>query len=158
MPFTDIVDNIIASLTDKGRELSDRAPLEGLGWVFAGWSLGREGYDDANPVLVTPIDATITAQTALGDQVYPTASTIVPFAATDFERPNNRSIVTQCRVQRGTAAANFGIGEIGVWVDITFSPSNPSEVGERHLFSISHTPIQAITFNTAKVWRVIHNF
>jgi len=153
--YTDPADNLIAQITNAGRSLCVRAPIEGLAFQFYGWALGRGGYDPTNPVHVLPINS---ADTALIDQVYPAVSNYNLFALTDFENPTTRTVSCACRIFLGNILANYGIGEIGIWVKILNSPVNPLENGTLVLFSITHTPIQTITPNSARVYRIIHNF
>jgi hypothetical protein len=155
MPFNDEVSNIVAQLTDKGRNLSARVTSEGLSYKFHSWALGRGGYNMSNPVEIVDID---TSFTALIDQIYPSAITRIPFIETDFEYPTSRTISLMIRIARETAGVNYGIGEIGIWVEIVASPTNPLEIGEMDLFAVAHMPIQPIMRNTAKVWRMLVNF
>jgi hypothetical protein len=153
--YTDPADNIVAQITDKGRNLCTRAAIEGLSFQLYGWAMGRGGYDPSNPVHVLPI---VPSDTALIDQIYPTLPNLNLFSATDFETPVARSVSCSCRIYRDTFTATYGIGEIGIWVRTLNSPLNPIENGELNLFSITHTPIQCITDTTMKAMRIIHNF
>ena len=146
--------NIIALITDKGRNLSTRVPIEGLSFSLKGWALGRGGYQDINPVLVSPI---VSANTSLDDQIYPLVGFNI-FSSTDFEFPSPRTVSCACRIYMDNVDACYGIGEIGVWSIINNSPLNPIENGEIDLFAIAHLPIQSITRNTAKIMRIILNF
>jgi hypothetical protein len=153
--YTDSSDNLISQITDVGRNLATRASIEGLSFKFIGWALGRGGYDPSNPVKTIPITS---SDTTLIDQVHPSSYTLNYFVPSDLEVPTQRSVSCACRILRDTASANYGIGEIGIWVVILNSPVVPAEVGQLHLFSITHTPLQTITLNTAKILRIIHNF
>ena len=155
MPFTDPASNIVATITDKARNLSARSIVEGLSFSVFGWSLGRGGYNDTNPVLVKPV---LSTATALEDQVFPSPSTQQQFSSTDFDYPNSRSLSCSCRILMDTASVNYGMGEIGLWCKILNSPTTPAENNQVHLFSIAHFPIQTITKNTAKIFRVVTSF
>ena len=155
MPFTTTASNILAQITDKARNLATRSAIEGLSFSIVGWSLGRGGYNDTNPVLVKPV---VSSVTALEDQVFPSPTAYQQFSATDFEYPNSRSLSCSCRIFMDTAAANYGVGEIGLWCKINNSPVTPAENGQTHLFAITHFPIQTITLNTAKIFRVVVTF
>lgn len=68
MPFLDTTDSVIAELTDIGRNALTRSILGEITFVIDSFAVGREGYDDANPVKVDPINA---ADVALTDRVFP---------------------------------------------------------------------------------------
>lgn len=155
MSFSDPADNIISQLTTKGRNLATRSSIEGLSFQFLGWALGRGGYDPVNPVKILTINPN---DTTLIDQIYPTIPFLNPFSPSDLETPTYRTVSCACRIVRDTFGANYGIGEIGIWIKILNSPLNPLENNEQHLFSITHMPIQTITANTAKIYRIINNF
>jgi len=56
MPFLDTPDTCITNLTDEGRNLLARSKFgSSLVMRVVGWNLGRGGYNDLNPVKVTPI-------------------------------------------------------------------------------------------------------
>jgi hypothetical protein len=66
--FKNPTDTIVASLTDEARADFARLFLGRVAFKFSGWAVGREGYDDSDP---TQVDALVTADTELGDQMYP---------------------------------------------------------------------------------------
>jgi hypothetical protein len=68
MAFTDSPDSIYAVLTDLGRHSLARVALGEIGIKISGFSVGREGYQMANPVKIDPIN---TALTDLVDHVFP---------------------------------------------------------------------------------------
>jgi len=155
MAYTSPASNIIYSLTDAGRQLCARSVIEGISFVFDSWQLGQDGYNMSNPVQVLPIS---TSDTDLISPIYPTPTTRKPFSDSDFEYPTNRSVSKALRINREDTAANYAIGEIGIWVKIINSPLNPLENDTYVLFAISHTPIKTITFNSALIIRLITSF
>lgn len=73
----------------------------------------------------------------------------------DIENPNESAVSLVCRI--GPGDANYGLGELGVYVDIIDSV-NPDEIGTRVLYAISHFPIVAKNLNSVFVTRVITQY
>ncbi len=73
----------------------------------------------------------------------------------DIEFPNASAVSLVCRI--GTTDANVGLGELGIYVDITDSV-NPDEIGSRILYAISHFAIVAKNANSNFVTRAITQF
>jgi len=73
----------------------------------------------------------------------------------DIEIPNLQAVSLVCRVDQ--TEGNFGLGEVGVYVDITDSV-NPAEIGSRVLYAISHFPIVSKNLNSVFVTRVITQY
>jgi len=91
---------------------------------------------------------------SLESQKFPAVSpNVEPFY--DIELPNISAVSLVCRL--GTTDANVGLGEIGIYVDITDSV-NPDEIGNRILYAISHFAIVAKNANSNFVTRVITQY
>jgi hypothetical protein len=74
---------------------------------------------------------------SLESQKFPaSAPDVEPFF--DIEQPNAAATSLVCRI--GPTDGNFGLGELGIYVDITDSV-NPDEIGARILYAISHFAI-----------------
>ncbi len=90
----------------------------------------------------------------LESQKFPAAAPDVePFY--DIEFPNASAVSLVCRI--GTTDANVGLGELGIYVDITDSV-NPDEIGSRILYAISHFAIVAKNANSNFVTRAITQY
>jgi len=74
---------------------------------------------------------------------------------TDIEQPNAEAVSLVCRVAQGDG--NFGLGEIGIYVDIVDS-INTAEIGTRVLYAIGHFPIIAKNSKSVLVTRVITQY
>ena len=151
--YTDRVDDQIAQLSNKGRELYTRRTFGDVAFKFTGWALGRGGYDPDNVVKTLPIDP---SHTILLDHIYPQSPNLNPLSETDFEAHNNRTLIFVLRVPHSTETANYGIGEIGIWGTITDSV-DPAEIGQEHLMIIAHTPITCLTLQSSRVFRLLLN-
>jgi hypothetical protein len=66
--FTDTTDAPLVELTDLAVTEIGRKDLGVVAFRYAGFAVGREGYNDSNPVKV---DAIVSADTALREQMYP---------------------------------------------------------------------------------------
>lgn len=73
----------------------------------------------------------------------------------DIERPNPNAVSMVCRI--GQDDGNFGLGELGIFVDIIDSV-NPAEIGTRVLYAISHFAIVAKNTNSVFVTRAITQY
>lgn len=73
----------------------------------------------------------------------------------DIEFPNVSAVSVVCRI--GLTDGNFGLGELGIYVDILDSV-NPDEIGERVLYAIAHFPIVAKNANSNFVTRAITQY
>jgi hypothetical protein len=73
----------------------------------------------------------------------------------DLETPNASAVSAVCRVPQNEG--NFGLGELGIYVDITDSV-NPDEIGLRVLYAISHSPIVSKNSNSVYVTRAITQY
>ncbi len=90
----------------------------------------------------------------LESQKFPAAAPDVePFY--DIEYPNVSAVSLVCRI--GTTDANVGLGELGIYVDITGSV-NPDEIGTRILYAVTHFAIVAKNANSNFVTRAITQF
>lgn len=73
----------------------------------------------------------------------------------DVERPNSSAVSLVCRVPQ--TEGNFGLGEVGIYVDIIDS-INPAEIGSRILYAVGHFPIVAKNSKSVFVTRVITQY
>jgi hypothetical protein len=91
---------------------------------------------------------------SLESQKFPSAFPNVE-AFYDIELPNISAVSCVCRI--GTTDANVGLGELGIYVDITDSV-NPDEIGSRILYAVSHFAIVAKNANSNFVTRAITQY
>jgi hypothetical protein len=90
----------------------------------------------------------------LESQKYPSAAPDVADFY-DIEFPNSAAVSLVCRI--GTTDANVGLGELGIYVDITDSV-NPDEIGTRILYAVTHFAIVAKNSNSNFVTRAITQY
>jgi hypothetical protein len=90
----------------------------------------------------------------LESQKYPSAAPDVADFY-DIEFPNSAAVSLVCRI--GLTDANVGLGELGIYVDITDSV-NPDEIGTRVLYAITHFAIVAKNSNSNFVTRAITQY
>lgn len=154
MAFTDHSQDIQAFLTDAARNYTARALNGELAFRTVGFSVGRGGYNPANPVQVFPIDTTL--QTLI-DQVYPAPTGYTPFQAVDSV--GDTAKVFNCRLPatQTESAADYGLGEIGIWAEI-LNAHDPSEIGTVFLYAVGHMPIRAKTRRDVFLFRVVVNY
>ena len=150
-PFTDVPDPVISTLTDFARTQFARSILGEISFVVKGFAVGREGYDETNPVKITPIDPSLTA---LEDQFFPTVGTRKAFES--FENPTSKTVVVNCRLASDEAVA--GLGELGLWAEIIESTVSPAEIGTEFLLAAVHFPMVTKTLRQAILYRVIIQF
>ena len=151
MPFTDPSDQIVAMLTDSGRNALARVSLGELSFTVESFAVGMGGYDDSNPVKISPID---TSLTGLEMHIYPSGSGNYKLLEST-ERPNEQSLVMNCRLT--DTEANYGLGEIGIWARIIES-NIPAEINTLFLFAVAHMPLQTKTYNHVFLERVLIQF
>ena len=143
MAITDPSGNIEAFLTDLARQYIARAVNGELVYKLESFYCGRGGYNPTDPFSgVLPVN---TADVALADQVYPTASTYASYES--IEQPTMTSLVVNCRLPSTPSPSNadYGLGEIGVWARILTS-NVPSEIGQLFLYALAHFPARGKTF------------
>lgn len=91
---------------------------------------------------------------SLESQKFPTTTPdIEPFY--DIEMPNSSAVSLVCRI--GPTDGNVGLGELGIYVDITDSV-NPDEIGARILYAITHFAIIGKNANSNFVTRAITQY
>lgn len=151
-PFGGATLDILAALTDAGENLIARQMVEGLGYRIVGFRTGRGGYNPGSPLQPTAIDTTATD---LEDPYFPTAA--APVETIDrYEQPNDMAAAFLCRVESGESVV--GIGEYGIWAEITYSPLVPAEVGTQHLYAIVHRPLFGKTLQDVSLIRLVVQF
>ena len=150
MPYTNTPDNIIATLTDAGRNAFARMSAGEIAWKATGFAVGQGGYQMASPVNVTPI---IPSNMTLDYQFFPVTG---QQPITDWEFPYPQTAVMNCRLASTDAVA--GLGEIGIWGTILYSPADPVEVGTQFLIALGHFPLSTKTLRQVVVYRVIVQF
>lgn len=156
MAITDPSDTVQAQTTNYYRQLEARAPIGDVVFQAVGFSVGRGGYNPADPVHIVPVDPTATA---LMDQVYPAPTGFASFQ--EIDTPGDASVVVyNCRLPATPVASNadYGLGEIGIWGQVLQSKSNPLEVGTYFLIAIGHMPIRAKTNRDVILFRVVVNY
>lgn len=150
MAFTDTPDPILANLTDIGRQYLARAAFGTVSFKVKNFAVGREGYDDSNPVKIEALDLT---QIDLQDQIFPVAPNREP--VTDIELPLPKTFVANCRLKASDAVS--GLGEIGLWAEVLNSDA-PSEIGEEFLLALGHMPLITKTERQIIIFRIIIQF
>jgi len=151
-PYGSVPNDVQAIITNGGRTLLGRMMLEGLSFAVCGFAVGTSGYDILDPTQSTgpPPGAT-----ALGTQIFP-----LPVPAKEtvdlVEFPAVGAVSFLCRLETSEALA--GLGELGLFVEILNSPLFPAEVGDIHLFALSHSPLQGKTDNHVYVQRIVIQF
>lgn len=150
MPFLSTPSSIIASLSEIGRTNLARSILGEISFKLSGFAVGRGGYNDINPVLVTVID---TSLADLIDHFFPLVGT-KPLEL--IERPTPATIVANCRLASTEAVS--ALGEIGLWAEIINSTVDVSEIGTTFMLAVGHFPIQTKTLRQAIVYRFIVQF
>lgn len=110
-----------------------RSRAEGLIYQVKEFAVGTGGYDVTDPVTVLATDP---FATALANAVYRGLVEHVEFDGAS--EPN--TVDYWCRVPR--AAGQGGIGEIGLFYEILWSPV-AGEIGTTGLFAIAHHPCQS---------------
>lgn len=151
MAITDPSDNIEAYLTNQARKLIARAINGEISFKATGFSVGRGGYQPANPVHIIPITG---EETTLLDQVFPDVTGDAAFQQIDTAG-GAATMVFNCRLASTLTPTNadYGLGELGIWAEILNS-TVPSEIGTSFLFALSHFPIRAKTHRDTMVFRV----
>ncbi len=154
MPLTDHPDDIQAYVTDQARAYRARAINGELAFKAQGFSVGRGGYDPADPVKILPVG---TADTQLIDQVFPDVTGYAAFQAIDAINETTR--VFNCRLPATTVETNadYALGEIGIWAEILHS-ENPVEIGQVFLYALGHMPIISKTRRSVFLFRVVINY
>lgn len=148
MPFLDTPDPITASLTDLGRINFARAALGEISFQVSSFAVGREGYNDLNPVKIDPINPSLNT---LEDHFFPPANNLKNLES--IEKPTPKTIVANCRLADTEAVS--GLGEIGLWAEIVNSTSSPAEIGTKFLLAVAHYPIVTKTLRQVIVYRII---
>ena len=148
MPYTDPTDTIVCKLTDVGRQYHARSVLGQLSFTMKGFSVGRYGYQDANPVKIINVN---TADTALTDPVYPPAGYTSYYR---LEEPMTGVLAVVCRIDR--TSCFYGLGEIGLWAQVEFCTTPPPNAGDVFLYALGHMPMKAKADNQeVDVFRII---
>lgn len=155
MPLTDHPDTIQAYLTDKARTIFALSVSGELYYNTVGFSMGRGGYNPADPVHILPVDTTVSA---LSDQVYP-----APTGYASFEEVDSVAISTlvfNCYLPETptTSNADYGLGEIGIWARVNSSTTLTYPVGTIFLYAIGHMPIRCKTNADVMLFRVVVNY
>jgi len=110
--FTSTTDTIDSVLTDQARDLIARSMIGQVAFKLIGFKAGRAGYQVANPVLVEEPDST---SIDLDDKIFPLGDD--PEAFVTIEQPYPNVLGAVCRLGRNDAL--YGIGEVGIFVQVT---------------------------------------
>lgn len=70
-----------------------------------------------------------------------------------FDIPLPNTVAPVCRLL--PTEALYGLGELGIWVEVTTDTEEPLRVGEKYLFAVAHFPLHSKTLLETTVWRVI---
>lgn len=151
MPYLDSPDSSQAKITDIGRSYFARSILGDVAFKAVGFTVGKSGYVDSNPVKILPIN---TSDTSLISQFYPFVG-ISSFET--IEMPEPKTIVLNCRLGHSDPANIGAIGELGIWGQVLYS-TVPSEVGQLFLFAIAHNPILVKNLQNVFVYRILTQF
>lgn len=143
--------DVLAALTDDGRNLIARQLVEGVGFKVIGFRVGRGGYDPSNPLNPLPL---VDSAGELDDPLYPVMS-LDPKSIDRYEAPNDYGMSYLCRVPSAEAIA--GLGEIGIYAEITYSPVS-SEIGDQLLMAHCHRPLFGKCLSDVLVWRIVFQF
>lgn len=150
MAFTDMPDPILANLTDVGRQYLARVAFGTVSIKATKFAVGREGYDDSNPVKIEPLNL---SQTELQDQFFPISPDLEDI--TDIELPLPKTFVANCRIKASDGVA--GLGEIGLWAEVLNSDV-PSEIGQEFMLALGHFPIITKTERQIIIFRFVLQF
>jgi len=158
MAITDTSDDIVAVTTDLARQYLARVTRGEFAWQAVGFSVGRGGYNPADPVKVLPI---LGSEIALTDQVYPAPTGYAAFEM--IETPNPMAPVFDCRLASTLVAgpADYGLGEIAIWAKIVYvDPSTvpPPLLNDIFMLALGHMPIRAKTRRDVMLLRVAVQF
>jgi hypothetical protein len=151
MAITDQSDSIQASMTDLARQYIARMLIGTFSFQAVGFSSGRGGYDQNDPVHILPLD---TSLQALSDQVYPDTTGYT--ALQSIDSPSTTCRVYNCRMPNTPVPSNadYGLGEVAVWAQVLTSDV-PSEIGTIFMLAVGHLPIRAKTNRDTFLWRVV---
>ena len=156
MADTDPSTDVLASLTDKARNLIARSTIGEVVIQVKGFGLGRAGFVPSNFIQTTPLSLT---DMELTDKVFPdsTPFTYAPFVATEEPSPTIR--VYNCRVGPSMfpGPADYGLGELALYGQILQS-NIPAEVGQVFLYALSHFPVVCKTRRDTLLRRVIVSY
>lgn len=145
-PHIDAVGELVAQVTDKGREMHARRLAEGLAFGVVEFAVGTGGYYPQNPTKVVPLDP---GATGLEAEVYRRG-----FSGIEAPLPEATSFY--CRLD--FTEANYALGELMLVAEILDSPANPGEVGTKLAYAIAHFPIDAHHTRKINAWRVVVTF
>lgn len=123
--------------------------VEGLTFEVTRFRVGNGGYNPSAPG--SPI-ALNTADTDLLGDTFPVRS--APAEPIDrLEYASDTAVAFLCRL--AASEAIMPIGEWGIYATITASPTDPTEVGDEHLFAMCHRPMFGKTNKDVGVWRLV---
>lgn len=151
MSFNDVPDSSQAKLTDIGRSYFARSIYGDVSFKAVGFNVGKSGYLDVNPVKISPIN---TSDIQLTTPFFPIIG-LNSFES--IERPMPKTIVCNCRLSHSNPANVGAIGEVGVWCEVLNSTVS-SEIGEKFLLAIAHTPILVKNMQNVFVFRIVTQF
>jgi hypothetical protein len=123
MAITDHCDDIQAYFTDYSRELFARATIGQIVWQAIGFTVGRGGFvrsPTLDPCHIQPVN---TADTALQDQVYPTAGPVVVSADVAPFQEIDEPATTNVTYQGNTHNNGFVLDGLPSISDITIGSS-----------------------------------
>ena len=133
-------------LTDAAEGLTGliaRSRAEGLIYAITEFAVGTDGYDPTDP---STVDVVVPSATALGAELYRSGIGRIEFDGAS----EPQTVDYWCRVPQ--AEAQGGLGEFGLFAEILRSPVDPTEVGDKYLFSLAHHPCQTRHWDAAQFY------
>jgi len=131
-PAAGAADPIDMQMTTGAINMINRSTGDGTLFAVTEFGVGLGGYDITAPGTVVPV---VPGDVALISEIWRGPLTHVQYDSTVAPIP----VQYWCRLPRGEAI--HGIGEVGLWAEILWSPF-PWEIGTSFLFAIQHHPLQ----------------
>lgn len=131
-------------ISSFARQMIARSITDHTAFVIDQFSVGISGYDPSYPIRSTLVDPSLQALVA---EIYRGAITAV-------ESPLQSGIATAFVCRLGREDVVGGLGEIGLWARILWSPF-PSEIGSTFLFATVHHPLSGKTSKHVSTSRVV---
>jgi hypothetical protein len=135
---------IHAKVTNLARQMLARSIVDNTSFKITQFSVGTGGYDPSYPISAIIVDPT---QQDLISEVFRGPITAI-------ETPLVSGIAKAFVCRLGMNDVKAGIGEIGLWAEILWSPFS-SEIGNYFLFAVVHEPLNSKTYNHVTTSRVV---
>lgn len=148
---TPAIGSIVSSVTYAGRVLAARRAKEGLAYKVVGFRVGSGGYNPEVPTQTVAVDAN--APELTGTYTFPELPSD-PEEVDQVQYANDFAPAYLCRLNASEAV--IPIGEWGLYVEITYSPEDESEVGTKVLYAVFHRPMLTKTNMDVFVCRLVN--